>query len=127
MSAKKKYSKKIGKQVAIYSGLGCNREDIAYFIDGVVVNNLNKGELYREDWEKGKAIAKYKVRNAYFQMATSGKHWLATKHYLATQLNIVEPKDPIIIRSDSDMSLKTALKIVKANEESENSDTATSK
>ena len=54
---------------------------------------MRPNEMYRAAWEKGKARGKANVKSSYYNMATSEKDWLATKHYLATQCGIVEPKD----------------------------------
>ena len=87
------YSQKMASQIEQMAAR-CVRVDEIAKILGINECLLRPNALYREAWEKGKALGSMNVKNTYFKMATSGKDWGATKHYLATQCDIIEPRAP---------------------------------
>lgn len=86
------FDQKIARLVTKLAKTGCTTYEIATHLE---INEMliRKNGMYRQAWEKGKALGGITVKSSYFNMATSEKDWGATKHYLATQCNIVEPKD----------------------------------
>jgi hypothetical protein len=87
------YCEKIAIQIEKMAARCVRVDEIAKII-GINECLLRPNALYREAWEKGKSLGSMNVKNTYFKMATSGKDWGATKHYLATQCDIIEPRAP---------------------------------
>jgi len=85
------FDKKTAEQIEELAAR-CVRVDEISKILGINEQFLRPNGMYRESWELGKAKGSMNVKNTYFKMATSGKDWPATKHYLATQCDIIEPK-----------------------------------
>lgn len=85
------YSNKVASQIERMAARCVRVDEIAKILD-ISEALLRPNGLYRKDWEKGKALGSMNVKSTYFKMATSGKDWGATKHYLATQCDIIEPR-----------------------------------
>lgn len=95
---KKEYNNLTAKQIIALATAGVSQEKIAEFIPGVIRDDIARdGGLYREDWELGRSTAAFSVCETYFKMANSGKHWYATKQYMAHQLGVIEPKAPDVV------------------------------
>lgn len=89
---KKEYDAEFARSVEAMAAYGVSQKIITELLPDVGKRDLDPDGLYRKDWESGKHKGTCKVFNAYFKMASNGKCWNATKHYLATQHHIVEPK-----------------------------------
>ena len=103
------YDEKTANTIRSLAAYACGMRMIVAVIDDITKYDLDPNGMYRKDWEKGKEEGKAKVHHTYFKMATSGKSWAATKHFLATQSNIVEPREIKIEVEKPDLShLSTA-------------------
>ena len=107
----KTYDAKIAHTIRSLAAYACGMRMIVAVIDDITKYDLDPDGMYRKDWEKGKEEGKAKVHNTYFKMATSGKSWAATKHFLATQCNIVEPKEVVIETAKPDLSHLTTAQL----------------
>lgn len=94
MSVKKKYYPPIGKLVEAMAAANFTQKRISELVPDVGRSDLDtKGGLYRADWQRGLSLGSGQVVNAYLKMASSGKCWPATKFWLATKGEIIEPKE----------------------------------
>ena len=101
----KEYNPKLGKSVEAMAAAGISQRKIAELLPDVIRSDLDqKTGLYRKDWEIGLSLASTSVVNAYLKMASSGKCWAATKHWLATKGGVVEPKEVIVDTAKPDVS-----------------------
>ena len=95
---KKVYNKTIGKYVIAMAAAGVPQEKIVDRIDGITRNDIDrKTSLYRKDWQLGRTTLAVEVCSAYAKQAKSGKCWSATKHFMACEFGIIEPKAPEVI------------------------------
>ena len=92
---KKEYDPKTAQIVENLSACIGNMSMITEILPDISQRDLNVNGLYRSEWQRGKELGRYKVHSAYMKMAASGKCWPATKHFLATQSGIIEPKEPL--------------------------------
>ena len=92
---KKEYDSKTAQIVENLSAYIGNKDTANEILPEISKRDLNVNGLYRSEWQRGKALGKYKVQSAYMKMAASGKCWPATKHFLASQCGIIEPKEPL--------------------------------
>ncbi len=81
---------KLVENLAAYIG---STRMLTKLIPDVTKHDLAEQGLYRAEWERGKELGRCKVHQTYLQLATSGKCWPATKHFLAIHSGMVEPKE----------------------------------
>ena len=101
----KEYNPQIGKLVEAMAAANFTQKRISELVPDVIRSDLdNKHGLYRADWERGLSLGSGQIINSYLKMASSGKCWGATKHWLAVKGGIVEPKEVIIETNKPDLS-----------------------
>ena len=96
MAEKPKTEEEIGKIIKTLSAYGCPKRKLRTTVNGIGIHDVEAGGRYHRYWMEGKEIGRSQVLGTYFKMANSGKFWGATKQYLALELDMVEPKVPIV-------------------------------
>lgn len=95
---KKEYNETIGRYVIAMAAAGVSQEKIVDRIDGITRNDIDrKTSLYRKDWQLGRTTLAVEACSAYAKQVRSGKCWSATKHFMACEFGIIEPKAPEVV------------------------------
>lgn len=87
---KKEFTEKEINQIRDMAGYGLTQENICIVIG--FSRPLFRNKEVKAAFNTGKSIASSKVHQTFFEMATSGKDWNATKLWLSRYEKITDPK-----------------------------------